>query len=655
MIRILDNNLINKIAAGEVVDRPASVVKELVENSLDAGADFISVELKNGGIDLIEVADNGKGMNKDDAMLCVKRHATSKIEKIEDLNNIRSFGFRGEALAAISSVSRFSLQTKEKGAISGVILSCGSESLIIDNGCYIDKSSAADDNKWEIKDIGCSEGAKIRAENLFYNIPARKKFLKSAQTEFNHILNTLTDISLSNFGVRLKLVHNGKIIFDYLADAKQREEEHKTMQKNDNWDNRVKVVLGNDNFSKMIPFYQEAGEMILCGFASSLTDTHSIKGQQYLFVNNRPVRNNIVHKAIYEAYRNLVPAGSHPNFVIKLDLEPELVDVNVHPRKMEVKFLRQQDVFKMVEAVVREAVTGRKFRNLETNKLDLSYGYLASGNNVEIRNKSQNQNLKFQNVEQYKTQERNNISRLSSFLPCSREGLNEYGRAVVKDGKQQDAVRFFNDSMFGAEKREGEESSWKLIGQIKNLYLIVETIDGIILIDQHAAHERIIYDSIIEKIKQENYKFQQLFVPLKIELSLREMVNLKQNFEILKKIGFEIEEFGTNTIIVQTVPQDISGKNVEEIIRGIINDLLSFGSEDLKFNEKTLEEARNKVVCYISCRSAIMAGDKISLEEQTDLVRKVMSGEVKATCPHGRPIISILRWDEIGKRFKRNS
>ncbi|MFH1030122.1 MAG: DNA mismatch repair endonuclease MutL [bacterium] len=670
-IKILDDNLINKIAAGEVVERPASVVKELVENSLDAGADFITVEIKNGGIDLIDIIDNGKGMSKGDARLSVERHATSKIEKIEDLNNIMSFGFRGEALAAISSVSKFSLHTKEKGSVSGILLKRDygtslSECLIVENKLAVGRrgstTSLKEEEKFEVQDIGCSEGTKIRVEDIFYNVPARKKFLKSVQTEFNHILNTLTDIALSNHNVRFKLVHNGRVVFDYLVNTQPDEKEDSSRRdqfedemrrRNNGWSERVKDILGKDNFNKLIPFYRESGEIVMHGFVSASTNASLTKSHQHLFVNNRPVYNNIVQRAIYNGYKNFIPSNSHPCFVIKLNLEPEEIDVNVHPRKMEVKFLHQQDVFKTVEAVVREAVgNSEKFRNLEIKKLD--YNFASSENNSEIRNwkleigenfKKQNNDFKFQNEELAKAKSFSPpIKGLTPPLPPSRGELVFHSHAI----------KSFNNVMFRPQEDVREEASWKLMGQVKNLYLVVEAEDSLILIDQHATHERIIYDSIIEKIESANYKAQQLLVPLKIDLSLKEMEIIKQGFGILGKIGFEIEEFGVNTIIVQTVPQDIVGKDVKGIIKGIVNDFLMAEKEELEKGGEVLEKLRNKIVCYIACRTAIKQGDVLSLNEQMNLAKKVMAGEVMATCPHGRPIMSVFRWEEIGKRFKRN-
>ncbi|OGF21935.1 hypothetical protein A2Y83_05180 [Candidatus Falkowbacteria bacterium RBG_13_39_14] len=691
MIRILDNNLINKIAAGEVVERPASVVKELVENSLDAGADFITIEIKNGGIDLIEVADNGKGMNREDAQLSVERHATSKIEKLEDLNNIMSFGFRGEALSAISAVSKFSLQTKEKGAVSGIVVQSGRRGPLTTQGDSSGRVKPARLNSrlgggpdlpdFETQDIGCSEGTKIRVEDIFYNVPARRKFLKTVQTEFSHILNTLMDIALANPKVRFKFAHNGRVIFDYHASAdgltrmsygfspQSSQLSNGIMsdgaRRSADWAERVKNVLGSDNFSNMISFYREAGEIVLSGFVSFPANARLIKGQQYLFVNNRPVNNNIVHKAIYNGYKNFIPGGSHPSFVIKLDLEPEVVDVNVHPRKMEVRFLHQQEVFKTVEAVVREAVgNSEKFRNLETcpelveriKKLEISAkgGSAFGGRNwkLEIGEnfKKQNKDFKFQNEELAKAKSFSSpIKGLTPPLPHSKGELLFHSRI------KGEAIKSFNDSMFSGEKLAKEEKSWKLIGQVKDLYLVVEAEDSFILIDQHAAHERIIYDKIIEKMENDTYKAQTLLAPLNIELTLGELETVKNNFEFLKKLGFELEEFGVNTIIVQAVPQDIAGKDIGNIIKGIIGDFIIAGKDDLDGGEEALKRIRNKIVCYIACRSAVKQGDKLSLDEQMDLVKKVISGEVKDTCPHGRPIKAKLRWDEIGKKFKRNS
>jgi len=628
MIQILDSNLINKIAAGEVVDRPASVVKELVENSLDAGADFVTVNLKNGGMDLIEVIDNGNGMNKEDARLCVQRHATSKIKDLHDLSNICSFGFRGEALAAISSVSVFSLQTKEKGAISGVSV----------------QVLPVSDGNWIVADVGCSEGTRIRIENLFYNVPARRKFLKSATTEFSHILNILVEMALVNYNVRFKLVHNGRVVFDYHGNADQhadllRESTRTSKVVDDSkWRNRVKTILGNDNFSNMLHFYRESGEMVIQGFVSLPTAVKMNRSSQYLFVNNRPVFNNIINKAIYEGYRNLIPKGNYPMFVIKLDLEPELVDVNVHPRKQEVKFLKQQDVFKTVEVVVREAV-GRQQITDNRQQITDNRRQIVDNRQYTVDSSRQTTARQFE-------------------IPQKKQILNQqlnYGSKKFVAANLNNKISKFNEAMFRDKNNtpSQESASWRLIEQVKKLYLIVESEQGLILIDQHAAHERILYDKIKRNVENENRKSQQLLSPLKLELSANEMEIFKNNLEYLQKIGFEIEEFTLNTIIVQGIPQDILNQNIEEIFKGIISDFMADYGNDLAANDVSLEERRNKIISYLACRGAVKAGDSLSFDEQLDLAGKAMNGEIKSTCPHGRPIMTIVSWHEIEKMFKR--
>lgn len=616
-VHILDNNLINKIAAGEVVERPASVIKELVENSLDAGANYIMVDVGNGGMEFIEITDNGKGMSKEDAKLCVERHATSKINSLEDLHNILSFGFRGEALAAISSVSKFTLQTKEKGAVAGT--------EVKNNGREAETPLSSDSKKeWAVKDIGCPEGTKIRVEDLFYNVPARKKFLKSVSTEFGHILNGLVSIALVNYKVRFKLTHNGKIILDYSAASQA----NPTDEQNYAWAARVRTVLGETNFSDMIPFKREMGEMVIQGFISRPTATKINKTQQYLFVNDRPVYNNIVHKAIYEAYRNAIPKDSHPMFVIKLEIEPELVDVNVHPRKMEVRFLSQQEVFKSVSAVIREIVNSPK----EGSNGDSSFDAQWKGASF-ARDETKKENF-FQNVP-FKSQ---------NALYFKANGKTEFFRNIRK----------FNDSMFFniESKKNEEKKNWRLIGQTKNLYLIVEKEEGIIIIDQHAAHERELFDKLILN-SNEKSNLQQLLSPLKLELSLKEETMVLENLQLFRGMGFDIESFGKGTIVVNTIPQNIVNNNLTEITKGLISDLMENMKDDLMGDRRLLDEVKNKAFAYLACRGAVKAGDALSFSEQEILVKKIMDGKIKSTCPHGRPLITLFAWGEIGKRFKR--
>ncbi|MFH0856503.1 MAG: DNA mismatch repair endonuclease MutL [bacterium] len=638
-IHILDNNLINKIAAGEVVERPASVIKELVENALDAGSDFINVEIKNGGMDLIEITDNGKGMNKEDAALCIERHATSKISSIEDLHNITSFGFRGEALAAISSVSKFSVQTKERSAIAGTLV----ENNIVETFCDASLQRGDDNNNFKISDVGCPEGTKIRVENLFYNIPARRKFLKSAQTEFGHILNTMLNIAIVNYKIGFKLTHNGKVIFNY---ANFRELESKSARMIDEWGMRVKEILGSDNFSNMLSFYRESGEMAIGGFVSRVQNAKTVKNHQYLFVNNRPVYNNIVQKAIYEAYRNLIHRECHPMFVIKLEIEPELVDVNVHPRKMEVRFLNQQDAFKTVQAVIRESISdiNKGFDEQEiSNSPNSSFGAPRTSSNKIS-------NFKFQ-IHSASSGQASNKFPISNFKfqPQSVKRVGNIEKLEFQRGVEQ-----FNNAMFCNHAGNGAESrNWKLIGQVKNLYLIIEKPEGIILIDQHAAHERMVYDKLSEEAANGKFNKQQLLVPLTIELSIGEMDAFKNGWRVLENIGFEIEEFSLNTIIVQTIPNDLAGTDIEKILKGLISEIFSDMAQDFKIEEKMIA-ARDRSIKYISCHSAVRGGDVMAKEEQLALAEKVLNREIKPTCPHGRPIMVEFSWMEIGRMFKRS-
>jgi len=382
--------------------------------------------------------------------------------------------------------------------------------------------------------------------------------------------------------------------------------------------------LGSDNFSQMSEFYKEEGEVIIQGFISMPNAVKTNRSQQYLFVNNRPVYNNIIHKAIYNAYRNLIPSGSHPMFVIKLELEPEMIDVNVHPRKMEVKFLRQQDIFRIVENAVRDALSKKQ------NSCFFEKGANASSTPKysAFQEKSFNHNIPF---------------RLPKYNKDS-IGQNQINKAI-----EFNKEIFLTSNNYAENKKE--EAHYKILGQVNKLYLVVEQDKGILIIDQHAAHERILFDKFKDNF--DSAHSQQLLAPLNLEFSLGEMQALKDNLQFLNKIGFEIEEFSANTASIQSIPQDIANRDLRDIIKGLISDFISDSKKDLISNEKTLEEKRDKAISYMACRGAVKAGDSLSYEEQNNLVQKVISGEVKSTCPHGRPIAWFLSWEEIGKQFKR--
>ncbi|MCX6743331.1 MAG: DNA mismatch repair endonuclease MutL, partial [Candidatus Parcubacteria bacterium] len=555
-IKKLDQDLINKIAAGEVVERPASVVKELVENSIDAKADQISIDLEKGGTDLIVIQDNGTGMSKEDAKLAIERHATSKISNLEDLFNIQTLGFRGEALAAISAVSQFTLETKIKDSTEGTKLS------IIH--C-----------KLSIESCGCPEGTKITIKDLFYNVPARKKFLKTPLTEYNHILEIITHFALINPQISFNLTHNKTLILN--------------LPKTNSWLERIKQVLGQDIAKDLLAIKQQ-GTIEISGFIGKPEIARQNRKSQFIFVNNRAVSDFLIAKAVKDGFGSLIPRELNPIFVLSLKLPPKLVDVNVHPRKAEVKFKDTNEVYLTVLKTIRECLAA----NLMPARLNTEPG-----------------------------------QPIKTYTLKPQAGTQTFRPSVS-----------YQQNFKNIQARPSQHNS----------YLMVEAPSAVLIIDQHAAAERILYERFKSEFATTNIKSQKLLLPLTLELSHREIEILKQSLGFLNDLGFDLESFSGNSFIVNAVPQELDKLDIKQTILGLINDL-----EEHDFNSsKSIDEKKDLVIKYTACRTAVKFQDKLEPAEQIKLLQDVMTMMDKInTCPHGRPFIMELTLDQLAKNFKR--
>lgn len=497
-IQKLNPDLINKIAAGEVVERPANVVKELIENSIDAEADRVLIDIKNGGFDLIAVQDNGMGMSQEDALLSVKTHTTSKLNSIEDLNTIQTLGFRGEALASISSVSQFSLETREKHALEGT-------KIIVTNG------------QTQVEPCGCAEGTKITIKNIFYNVPARRKFLKTPQTEYQHILDTITHFCLIYPGIEFKLSHNGKTALQ--------------VQKTSEWQQRIRQVLGTDISNELLDI-EAKGTIGITGFVGKPVVARNNRKSQYIFVNNRVVDDFKIATAIKKGFGTLIPRELHPVFVVNILIPYELVDVNIHPRKAEVRFKPEYELFQVLQANTKKIL---EQHNL-TPQISLNpQGVDLIDSNIQASKPPLEQKV----YSMPKSTSTPNLKQVSQSL--------EFSKQILDSTQAQESI-------------EG----WTLLGQIHNAYIIVESQDGLIIIDQHAAAERVLYERF--KHEPHDIKTQKLLVPQNIELSIKESETLKASLEIIREIGFDIEEFGENAFIINGVPQDFANMDIQKTI-----------------------------------------------------------------------------------------
>ncbi|MDP4008788.1 MAG: DNA mismatch repair endonuclease MutL [Candidatus Peregrinibacteria bacterium] len=597
-IHILPDNLVNQIAAGEVVERPSSVVKELIENSIDANASTITVEVEAGGKKLIRITDDGYGISPEDLPFAFERHATSKIGTEEDLVKISTMGFRGEAIASIGSVAKMSIASRTYSN-TGSILVCEGGNLT------------------DIEPYGMPEGTRVTVRNLFFNTPARMKFMKTDQTEFNYITQYVTEVALIHPQLHLKLVHDGRLIAEYTPAANSLE--------------RMTQVFGNTIAKELLTIQYLADDLKISGFIGKPGIARSSRSSQYLFVNNRPVKNATVSAAVQKAFHSLLPHGKFPFFVININLPFEKVDVNVHPRKLEVRFLYQSELFQVVTASVKKA--------LETNSLSPEF----SG---EVRSYWKTEKLfSTSNASDKPTQ-----ASVNAALKFT-ETMLDYD-TLQKPRMHQPIIHHYEEN----DTIQTTKTSLTPICQIANSYILAHGEEGLVIIDQHAAHERVLYNYFLKRAQDRqdtqnnngnsDVETQRLLVPIDLELSISEVQLLEQNLDMLSGIGFEIEPFGGNIFHVHAVPTALIKSDIQKVILEVI--------DDLKNNDpKKLKEPQHAAICYMACRGAIKFGDPLTPEEMISLIRQMDEQDQKYTCPHGRPTMLNLTFAELEKRFGR--
>ena len=599
-IHILPEHLRNKIAAGEVIERPASVVKELVENAIDAEASRIKIEIEDGGKKNIIITDNGKGMSKEDATLSIIRHATSKLSSAEDLFDINTLGFRGEALASIASVSHFTLQTKEKNALSGTsfTISGGSDPLI--------------------SEIGGSEGTKITINDLFYCIPVRKKFLKKDTTESRYIARTLEEIALTH-------PHIG---FEYLSNTRKNIDLPHLQSKED----RVRGILGNTFFEQLIPILSKSSDIQIEGFVSPSGQGSSTREKQWIFVNNRCISDRTISAAIRDAYRSLLPHGQHPQFIIFITISPHLVDVNVHPRKSEVRFLRGNEIFTEVKNTIETVLA--KDKKITPNWT------------LRSPTPSQSQTQSALSFTKQILQPMSQQSFPPSSLPKQSSHHFPISPSFDSQNNTPSLVSFSSDTSNNTNKNK--EKGYRIIGQLRESFLLLETEKSLIIIDQHALHERIRYNEFMQQLESSDTDTQKLLLPEMIEISPQEQLLLEEHEELFLSLGFEWSFFGTNTLQVSAVPVGTQTEDISTLFHDILGEISSEGNSDTR-----LHAAKEKALTYLSCRGAVKFGDPLHTEEIAHLLDQWHQTGKGGTCPHGRPVSWEIPFTEIEKQVNR--
>lgn len=575
-IRILPPDLVNKIAAGEVIERPASVAKELIENSLDAGAKYITVEIKKSGKELISVTDNGCGMSKDDVNLSIERHSTSKISNINDLENINTLGFRGEALPSIASVSNLKITTKTEDSEIGFYLEVADGKII------------------NSKETGCPEGTNIEVKNIFFNVPARLKFLKSENTEKNKIISLITEYAVANFNVSFRMISDGKELFNYPPA--------------NNLQIRLAQIFGNEFLDELLDVNFAHEQISISGFISKPEKTYVSRNRVFMFINKRPVNSKIVISAVLNGYNEFLRKKENPAIFLLFNIKPESIDVNVHPTKREIKFKDEGPIYSTVLNLIRSRLLTKEVI-------------------PRIETKSENYASFYANVE----------SKTSEHFSSPHTPYTPYDKYTARE------FTVTHPTTPGTEKSLSAQIKYS--GRIFELYILAEENDELLIIDQHAAQEKVLYEKIKKNMADKTLEIQNLLIPVNINLSPKEFSILQELRTSLEKLGFEIEEFGINSFIIKSIPALINNGSPIAIITEIINQKKIGKISD---STNVLES-----IMKTACKTAVKSGDRLMEPEIKILIEDLFKCSNPYTCPHGRPTLTKISKNELDKKFLR--
>lgn len=655
-IRVLPDSLANKIAAGEVVERPASIVKELLENSIDAGATRIEVTIEGGGRRLIRISDNGEGMSREDALLAFERHATSKISSAADLESINTLGFRGEALASIASVAKVRLRTQTASDLVGTEIEISGGRVLA------------------IRDTAFSRGAEFEIRDLFFNVPARRKFLKTDATESYHIANLVTHYALSNPGLSFTLTNNGRESIRVSPAADLRE--------------RAYQLFGADFIGDLIEVSLESGEMRVRGFVSSPSTPRTNRDSQYFFINGRYVRDKVIGRALSEAYRAMMPSGAYPTAMLFVELPPHEVDVNVHPAKTEVRFVRSTIVFDLVRNATRgalgqtrAAVTPFDGRRSDSLIDDLqSPAPLSSDAPPEWR-PAKSSRLAMDDEEPFQV----HIPALPTpteppapavdHVPSAPEQLKPEQLKIESRAPAPDSTAPFptgalvsgpaqvSNRLGCLGSRGAESSSSQLkpaqnltlaadeinpLGQLHNSFIIAADRSGLLLIDQHVAHERILFEQHWEALRRQQIEVQRMLIPETVDLTPAQSAAFDQLLPQLEENGFEIDLLSGRTIAIKAVPAILTPGTARALLLELLEAI------DVERRGLSMDELRAEIAASLACRAAIKINMPLAAEKMRWLIDQLLTMQNPATCPHGRPIILRITAREIEKGFQRS-
>ena len=632
-INVLPKEIYQLIAAGEVVERPSSVVKEMIENSLDAGAKNITLEIKNGGSTYIRITDDGCGIERDDVRKVFISHATSKISKKDDLNSIGTLGFRGEAMASISAVSKVELLTKAENEEIGT------------------RYEIAGGEELEFDDAGCPNGTTIVVRDIFFNTPARMKFLKKDVTEGNQVAGIVDRMAISHPEISFRFIRDGKQVL--------------ITSGNGDLKSTVYSVLGKEMSDSLMSVDYSFNDMRITGFVSKPTASRKSRAGQYFYINNRIVKSKTAMAALEQAYKNTIMVGRFPACVLNIELNPAQVDVNVHPAKTEVRFANEKPIFDLVYYAVKTAIENdRTVKEVEFKENPI---YRQEPKNVYQNNDNKSFQAKFDffkkkdeppSQQVIKTKPREDFWQVEAPKPEYKIARDEKPKARVdinidyeepeeiSTAKSEDAHREQNfEKVVITDEKDNENiiPNFKLIGEAFKTYLIVEIENELYFIDKHAAHERMNFERFRAQATVET---QMLLAPVVVNLTKDEFIAISENVELIKKCGFELEEFGESQIIVRAIPSLVDGDSVKDLMLEIAQKLLEHKTD-------ILPDKIDWIYHSASCRGAVKAGDYTSRQEQEMFVKKLLSMPNIRFCPHGRPVFIKMSKYDIEKQFGR--
>lgn len=647
-IQVLDQETINKIAAGEVIERPSSVVKELVENAIDAGATAVTIEIKDGGISFIRITDNGSGISKDDIPMAFLRHSTSKIKSIEDLMNVSSLGFRGEALSSIAAVSQVELITKTADDFTG-------SRYVIEGG-----------NEISLEEVGAPDGTTFIVRNLFYNTPVRRKFLKTAATEAGYVNALIEHLSLSHPDISFRFINNNQNKLHTSG--------------NMNLKDIIYGVYGRDITSNLMEISGKTQDVEITGFIGKPVICRGNRGYENYYINGRYIKSSIITKAIEEAYKGYIMPHNYPFTAIHFKINPSIMDVNVHPTKMELRFSKNEFVYRFVLETVKECLANRElaarvklpdpvkqqqFTKSPENikQTEKSYVqentdskpyqaprieppresfYNSTESSVKQKNVNENQTTGFiKNTTDYTKMPQTRLPEPFE-IKRSAEMVKE-DKKIYEEEKKQEAEQL---SMFDTPlMSEKAKADYRIIGQLFETYWLIEYEDKFYMMDQHAAHEKILYERFMNHLKVKDMDTQMIMPPVIIELNMQQEDAYKRNKQAFSRLGFEIEEFGGNAYKVTGLPAGLPNINLKQMLIDMIDGLTDDNSTDL--------DIITERVATMSCKAAVKGNNKLSFEEAKELIEELMQAENPYNCPHGRPTLIVMSKYEVERKFKR--